>query len=243
MTEITREIRHAIAPKGVLRVALNHANRVLVTRDQEGSAQGISVDLARALAGRLHLPLTFIHRDRAVDVSTAAQADVYDICFLAVDPDRARTIHFTAPYAQIEGAYLVGPQCDTRDAHTLIDEGHKVGTVEGSAYTLDLARKPGSEYLVHFSDIRAALDALDDDAVAAVAGIRAVLEREAADRAGARVVDPSFMQIRQAMGMPAGRPAAARFLDFFVADMLRLGRVGEILERHGVSAGRAVSPD
>lgn len=240
MTEITKELRREFAPKGILRAVLNHGNRVLVTRDGEGNAQGITVDLARVLAERLNLPLTFIHRDQAIDVSSVAQDDVYDICFLAVDPERARTIHFTAPYVQIEGAYLVGAHCDTSDALTLVSEGHKVGTVEGSAYTLNLSRKPGAENLVYFPGINDALDAMEAGEVAALAGIKAVMDREGAKRDGTRVVGPSFMQIRQAMGLPAGRPDAARFLDEFIADMARSGQVGEILERHGVSASCAV---
>lgn len=242
MTEITKELRRAFAPKGVLRVALNHGNRILVTRDDAGNAQGITVDLGRALAERIGLPLSFVHRDRAIDVSSAAQSDVYDICFLAVDPDRARTIHFTAPYVQIEGAYMAGPHCSTADAHTLVSEGHKVGTVDGSAYTLNLSRKPGAENLVYFPGIYAALDAMDKGDIAAVAGIGAVMEREAAKRRGARVIGPPFMQIRQAMGMPTGRSDAALFLDAFVADMARSGQIGEILERHGVAASCAVVP-
>ncbi|MDX1780557.1 MAG: transporter substrate-binding domain-containing protein [Thalassovita sp.] len=243
MTDSRGDLRRAVAPKGTLRAALNHGNRILVTRDAAGNAQGITVDLARALADRLGLPLEFIHKDRAIDVSSVAQDDVYDICFLAVDPERAKTIHFTAPYVQIEGAYLVGAHCDTTDAHTLVSEGHRVATVDGSAYTLNLSRKPGAEHLVHFPSIQAALDALDKGEVAAVAGIKAVMEREGAKRAGSRVVGPPFMQIRQAMGMPTGRPDAARFLDEVVADMARSGRVGDILERHGVSASCAILPD
>lgn len=242
MRPVTDELRHAFAPTGTLRVALNHGNRVLVSRDTDGSAKGITVDLAHALAKYLDLPLTFIHRERAIDVSSIAQDDVYDICFLAVDPERAKTIHFTAPYVQIEGSYLISPTCGTVDAHSLVNEGHKVGTVDGSAYTLNLSRKAGAENLVLYPDISTALAALDQRKVAAIAGIKDVMKTEADQRPGARIAEPPFMVIRQAMGLPTGRPDAANFLTEFVAEHLHSGYIKEILERHGVSADCAVVP-
>lgn len=114
--------------------------------------------------------------------------------------------------------------------------------VDGSAYTLYLARKPGAEHLVYYPDIQAALKALDSGEVAAIAGIKDVMQVEAALREGSRVVEPHFMEILQAMGMPVGRPKAADYLSAFIADLARSGRVGEILERHGVSATCAVIP-
>mgnify|MGYP001400410055 CR=1 FL=1 len=243
MMEVTDELRREFAPCGILRAALNHGNRVLVSRDGTGEAQGITVDLAHALAERLSLPLQFVHYDRAGDVSAAAPQGVYDVCFLAVDPERARTIFFTDPYVQIEGRYLVAASCHARDAASLVEEGHKIATVDGSAYTLDLSRKPGAENLVHYPDIPSALKALDEGQVLAMAGIGSVMAKEAALRPGARVVDPPFMTIRQAMGMPAGRPNAAAYLADFVRDMAISGRVAEILERHGVSGDCAVVPE
>lgn len=242
MIAVTDELRHAFAPTGTLRAALNHGNRVLVARNEEGEAQGITVDLARALSERLLLPLEFVEKERAIDVSSIAQDGVYDICFLAVDPKRAETIHFTDPYIRIEGSYLVSATCNTADANTLVAEGHNVGTVDGSAYTLNLARKPGAENLVYYPDIVAALAALDSGEVAAIAGIKDVMQAEADLRPGARVLEPAFMEILQAMGMPTGRPDAEAYLSEFVADMARSGRVGDILERHGVSAKCAVIP-
>ncbi|MET3587931.1 polar amino acid transport system substrate-binding protein [Pseudorhizobium tarimense] len=239
---VSDALRAAFAPYKRLRVALNHGNRVLVSRDKTGDAYGITVDLARALAQRLELELEFIHYERAIDVSNNAAYDRFDICFLAVDPKRAETIAFTDPYIRIEGSYLAAPHCDVPDADTLVADGLPVGSVEGSAYTLDLSRKPGSKHLVVFADVHAALEALDKGAVAAIAGIRDVMQLEAEKRPGARVLDPPFMEILQAMGMPVGRPDAAQYLRDFVSDMARSGRVGEILERHGISAACAVVP-
>src|SRR5690606_1086025 len=80
--DVTDELRREFAPTGVLRAALNHGNRVLVSRDEDGTARGITIDLAHALASELGLPLEFVHFDKAGDVTSAATSGVYDVCFL-----------------------------------------------------------------------------------------------------------------------------------------------------------------
>jgi polar amino acid transport system substrate-binding protein len=237
------DLQHQFAPSGAMRVALNHGNRVLVGRDASGEPFGISVDLARALAQHLSLELRFVHYERAVDVSASAGSNEWDVCFLAVDPDRARSIAFTEPYVKIEGKYLAGGHCTASDGDALVASGAPVGTVDGSAYTLTLKRKPGAEHLVTFEDIFAALAALDAGKVAAIAGIGSVMEKEALKRPGARVLVPAFMEIRQAMAVPQGRPEAAGALQTFLSDLAQQGVTGDILERHGVDRSCAIIPD
>ena len=65
---VSQQLRDAYAPKGRLRAALNHGNRVLVSRREDGTPQGITVDLASALAAALGVELDFVEYDRAVDV-------------------------------------------------------------------------------------------------------------------------------------------------------------------------------
>ncbi|MEC7760659.1 MAG: transporter substrate-binding domain-containing protein [Pseudomonadota bacterium] len=238
MTAIAKEL----APKGHLRVALNHGNKVLVQTDDDGHPSGIAVTLARAFAEHMGLELELISFEGAGQVSSAAQDDVWDVCFLAVDPDRRATIAFTEPYVQIEGAYLAGPHCAVADAPALIASGGKVGAVHGTAYALTLSRKPGAENLVYFDDNTAALAALDRGEVDAVAHIRQVVEAEGSTRPGSRVLEPAFMEIRQAMAVPQGRPAAAQALQDFLTDRLTSGFVGDTLERFGVSRGSAILP-
>lgn len=238
-----QDLKTEYAPTGFLRVALNHGNRILVTRAADGSPRGIAVDLAKALAAELDLELSFVEYDRAVDVSNTATSGAWDICFLAVDPKRAEVLDFTAPYVRIEGRYLAGPRCNAQTSDELVASGRPVGTVEGSAYSLTLQRQPGAEHLVVFPDIFAMLAALDANEIVAAAGIGDVMDAEAALRPGARTLQPPFMEIRQAMAIVKGRPMAARHLQDFVRTRLMAGVVGDILEAHGVGRQNAVLPD
>lgn len=222
-----------IAPTGILRVALNHGNPVLVGRDSAGAPIGITPDLARAFAQSCGLELRFIDFDRAVDVSASADQDAWDLGFLAVDPQRAETIAFSDPYLWIEGCYLAGPACTADDAWALALQGVPVGCVRGSAYTLTLQRLPGAEHLVLFESFAALLAALDDGRVAAIAGIRQAMEVQAATRPGARVLEPAFMEIRQAMAVPQTRTAALKAVTDYLDQARSSGALAAILRAHG----------
>ncbi len=178
--------------------------------------------------------MCFVEYDRAADVSADAKQDKWDVCFLAFDPKRARTIDFTKPYLQIEGSYLAGPSETARGAEELVASGAPVGSVKGSAYTLTLQRKTGSEHLVIFEDFKSLLNAFLDSKVAAIAGIHQVMLAQSEKRPGIRVLYPPFMKIRQAIGVPQGRPRAKAMLEDWRSSLVQDGTMGELLEKHGV---------
>lgn len=238
---ISEDLQIEFAPHGPLRVALNHGNRVLVGRDEAHNPVGISVDLARVLAAELGLNVEFVEFDRAVDVSNAAQDDIWDLAFLAVDPARAEVMDFTAPYVRIEGSYLLAPWVQVDDPEDVVSTGLRVATVQGSAYTLHLERQPGPKNLVQKPRIEDALAALDSGTVDAIAGIRQAMEAEAAQRPGTRVIGP-FMEIRQAMALPKGRARAREYLKAYLSQEVGSGKLGQILERFGVPQDCVIQP-
>lgn len=68
------------------------------------------------------------------------------------------------------------------------------------------------------------------------------MSTEAARRPGARVLQPPFMQIRQAIALPQGRPDAHAVVATLLRDLCTRGVTGDILERHGVDRKCAVIP-
>src|SRR6266851_7844279 len=130
-----------LAPTGKLRAAINFGNPVLAQKDPAtGDARGVSVDLARELGRRLGLPVDLIAYDAAGKVVDAVKTGAWDVAFLAVDPDRAAEIAFTAPYVVIEGTYAVPADSPLRAIEDVDRNGVRIAVGAKSAYDLYLTR-------------------------------------------------------------------------------------------------------
>lgn len=232
----------AFAPTGVLRACINLGNPILAGVDAQSRPVGISVDLAGALAKRLGVALELVVVDAAgksVETVTNEQADVG---FFAIDPRRAATIGFTAPYVLIEGYYLVRNESPVKTNADVDRTGTRVVVGQGSAYDLFLSRELKQAEIVRAPTSPAVVKTFIDTGCEVAAGVKQQLEQDVAGLAGYRLLDERFMVIRQAMGVPITRgEAALAYLKSFVEDMKREGFVQDAMQRHGI-AGVSVAP-
>jgi polar amino acid transport system substrate-binding protein len=226
-----------LVPTGVLRASINLGNPVLA-QGTPTQPRGVTVDLAREVAARLGVPLRLLCFD-AARLSFEAMADGRaDLGFLAVDPARATQVAFTPPYVVIEGVYVVPEASTVRSPADVDRPGSRIGVKAGSAYDLHLSRT-----LEHAEVVRGAegVDVFAAEGLEAGAGIREPATAWVAAHPGTRVVDEAFMQIRQAVGTPAGRgEAAERYLRDLVEELKADGFVAASLRRSGQTA--AVAP-
>lgn len=230
------------APTGVLRACINLGNPILAGLDAQSQPCGISVDLAGALAQRLGVPLALETVDAAgksVDVVSAEQADVG---FFAVDPRRAATITFTAPYVLIEGYYLVADASPVKTNADVDKAGTRVVVGKGSAYDLFLTRELEHAEIVRAPTSPAVVKTFLEGGYDVAAGVKQQIEADIAGTPGYRLLGERFMVIRQAMGLPIGRGEKANaFLAAFVQEMKTSGFVADALRRHGIT-GVSVAP-
>lgn len=239
---ISSSLRNDLAPKGKIRVGINHGNPVLASKDSfTGELHGVAVDLARELGRRADLPVELIGFDAAGKMFDAVKAGAWDVAFLAFDPGRAGDVDFTAPYIEIEGTYLVPPASPLRAVEDVDRAGVRIGISAKSAYDLFLTRTIKQAELVRASGPDAAFSLLLDGKVDVVAGVRQHLDANAAKLAGARVLDGRFMAIQQALGIPKGRIAGAKYLRAFIEDVKASGFVALALNKADVR-GVSVAP-
>ena len=226
-----------IAPGGRLRVALNMGNPVLTqSRTAQDRPAGVTIDLALAFAARLGVEVSFQEYTTAAQSGHAIGSDEADIGFLAVDPKRAERIHFSAPYVEIEGAYLVRNDSPLRDNAEVDAPGITIVVGEGSAYDLFLARTLRHARLLKVPTSEQVVAAmLANPGAQVAAGVRQPLESDAARLGGVRLLPGRFMVIAQAMAMPRTRSAQAfALLESFVDEQKRTGQIAQALARHGI---------
>ena len=237
------EARTELAPSGTLRAAINFGNPVLAQKDPAtGAARGVSVDLARELGRRLGVPVELVLFDAAGKVSAAAQEGRWDVAFLAIDPERAAEIAFTAPYVLIEGTYLVRADSPLRAIADVDRAGVRVAVGNKSAYDLFLARTLRTAQLVRAPTSQASIELFLSERLDAAAGVRQPLMQFAATHPGLRVLDGRFMAIEQAMGTPKRNAAGARFLYAFIEEMKASGFVAQALARSGQGEATVAPP-
>jgi len=242
-TSLPSPIVRAFTPAGVLRASINLGNPILANKDAAtGEPVGVSVDLARNFAQRLGVPIELVVFEKAAASVDAVRNDQADIGFFAIDPARSEGLKFTAPYVLIEGSYLVPAGSALQRNEEVDREGTRIAVGAGSAYDLFLTREIKNAQLVRVQGAQGVFDSLRASEVEVAAGIRQVLEAEAARTPGLRLLPGRFMVIQQAMGTPASRGAeAAAALAAFVEEMKASGFVAEALARHRIQ-GASVAP-
>lgn len=231
---IAQAVRDELAPTGTIRVGINYGNSVLAQRDRAtGALSGVAIDLAEELGRRVELPVELVAYESAGKMFAAVKTAAWDTAFLAVDPGRAGEIDFTAPYLLIEGTYLVPAGSAIQSVAQVDRVGMRVGVSTGSAYHLFLRRELKNAQMIEADSPTGAFHLIRDGKVDVAAGVRQNLVANAAQLPGSRVLAESFMAIGQAMGVPKGRHAAARYLREFIEEAKTSGFVARALERSG----------
>jgi len=228
-----------LAPNGVLRAAINYGNPALATMDtMTGELSGVSVDLSRELASCLGVPIEVVEYANARSVVDGARENLWDVAFTGIDPERAKEMDFSPAYLLIEGVYLVRDASPIRTISDVDHPGRRIAVSRSSAYDLFLTREIRHAELVRGDDPTRVADMLIDESIDVVAGVRARSEMDAQRISGLRLLDGNFMEIRQAMATPIGRPAGARYLAVFIEAMKASGLVERALRTHRVDSGK-----
>lgn len=234
-------VRSELVPTGTLRAGINYNNPLLARRDATtGELRGVAVDLSRELAKRVGVPVQLIPYDAAGKMTDAVKSGAWDVAYMAIDPQRANDIDFTAAYADLEGTYLVPAGSTVRRIEDVDREGVRIAVTTGSAYDLFLSRELKRAQLVRAASTPASIELFVSGKLDAAAGVRTALITAARTLPGAQVLSGHFMTIPQAAGIPKGRPAAIRYLREFIEDVKASGFVADALKRHGLTADDAI---
>lgn len=226
-------VRRDLAPTGTIRFGINVANPFLTRKESIfGELAGVAIDLAKAVAGSLELPFEFVTYDAAGKLFDAVDTGAWDVTFLAIEPARAEKVLFTSPYATIEGTYLVKSLVDFPTLADVDRPGVRIAVGRNAAYDLFLTRNLKHARLVRADKPSAALSLFTSGEADVVAGVRQGLTVFANGDGRLHVLPGCFMSIEQGIAVPKAKQFAAAYLQRFLDDEIKLGRVDEIIARH-----------
>src|SRR3546814_19590275 len=126
---------------GTLRVGINLGNILLVTgRGANGDPEGVAPDMAAAIARRLGVAVSYVTFATPGEVADAVADDLWDICLIAEEPQRAATIAFCDAYVELEATYLVPAASPLRSIADVHRPGVRLAVSDPAAYHLFLTR-------------------------------------------------------------------------------------------------------
>jgi polar amino acid transport system substrate-binding protein len=228
MSTVPTYITEDLAPTGALRAAINLGNRLLVQGTPEAPT-GVTVDIARELGSRAGVPVELVRVSSVPKTLEAMRAGQADVCFMAIDPERAAEIAFTSPYAVVEGVFVV-PQDSPIATVADVDREHvRIGVVKSSSHDGFLSRT-----LQHARVVRGdrGVDVFRDQGLEAAAGVRQMMTEYVASNPGYRLVEGRFMQVQQAVGATRTRaPQTLQYLRSFIEELKADGFVADAIRR------------
>src|ERR1700722_11673023 len=171
--KVTSVVVSQLAPHGILRAAINLSNFLLVTgRSPSGDPDGVSPDMARAIADRLGVPVKYVPFPKPGELADAAGSDAWDIGLIGAEPARAEKIAFTPAYVEIEATYLVPAGSPLRSIADVDKPGVRIAVSARSAYDLWLERNIKQATLVRSDGLASAFDEFAAQKYEALAGLR-----------------------------------------------------------------------
>jgi len=231
---IRQEIRKALAPTGVLRTGINLSNFLLVSgQNADGTPAGVSPDLTRHIAAALDVPCEFVLFETPGQLADAVADDVWDICNIAHEPDRARQIDFSQPYVLIDANFLVRTESAFTSNEDIDQNDVKIIAFYRSAYDLWLRDNLQHASLVAADSIQHSHDMFLRGEADVLASLKPRLQMEL-DTDRHRMIAPRFTAIKQAVGIKKTDPAILQFLNDLINDAIENGFIEASLAAHGV---------
>jgi polar amino acid transport system substrate-binding protein len=229
-------LKDEIAPTGKLRVAIgiSPAGGAYWSTKTESGYAGVPVDLGKAMADQLGLPVEYVAFPNSGQITDAAAKGAWDVSFLPEDAERAKKIAFGPIYEVTEATYIVRAGSTIKDYASLDQAGVNVAavndttTMRGAIAHLKNAKVTGYQT---FDEI---FNLLKDGKVDAFALSRDQLNALAKKLPGSRVLDETFKQTVTAVAVPLNHPLSLEYASKFMADAKSNGLLRKAFDNNGL---------
>jgi polar amino acid transport system substrate-binding protein len=235
-TRPTAEIRHVIAPTGVLRVALYTGTPTSLLAGDD--RRGVGYDLGRELAHRLRVPFEPLVFTRNADVLDAVTKGAADVAFTNASAERASRMLFTQPYLLIDLGFLARAQVPVASPEDVDRPGLRVGVTARSSSDAILSKSLASSVVVRAESITEGIQMMSSGAIDLYATNKATLYEMADKIPGAHVLEGNWGIERHALGIPLGRDRGLPYLRAFISDVIASGTVQAAVARAGLRGAK-----
>jgi polar amino acid transport system substrate-binding protein len=232
---VPAEVRQALAPTGVLRVGVYPGSPTSWVKDpQTGESVGIALDLGKALAQQINVPLQVIEFDRVAQVLDALKAGKVDFTFTNATAVRAKDMDFTAPLVRLELGYLVVGTSPLKSVAEIDQAGMRVGVSQGSSSQGVLTQLYKQAKVVPADSLAKAQSMLNAKQIEAFATNKGILFEMSDTLPGSRVIEGRWGLENLAIAIPQGRDVARPYVQNFAKTMESNGLLAKAIQRSGL---------
>jgi polar amino acid transport system substrate-binding protein len=229
-----------LAPTGSLRIAIAVSpspSAQFAIKDGE-TFRGVAVTLGHALAEKLGVALQILPHQASGEIQNSAADNKWDVAFLPVDDERKKFVDFGNAYHLLQSTFLVAPGASIRTVKDADAKGIAIGGVANTATFRAATKATPSATHIEFAKVDAAVAAMQEGRIQAIALSRESLSGLVGKIAGARILDDAFLNSSTAVCVPKGRPVALAYVSEFIEEAKASGLVRRALDEMGLTSSQ-----
>lgn len=229
-------LRDEIAPTGKLRVAIAISpagGAFWSTRTETGYA-GVPVDLGKAMAAQLGVPVEYVVHQNSGQITDAASNGSWDVTFLPKDPERETKMTFGPIYEVADATYILKPGSTVINFAGLDQAGVKVAAVNNTTTMRGAIAHLKHAQVTGYQTYDEIFNLLKNGEVDAFALSRDQLNAMAKKIPGTRVLEETFKQTVTAIAVPLNHPLSAAFAAKFMTEATADGTLRKAYDNNGL---------
>ena len=232
--------KRELAPHGKLRVAIavGPAPSALYAVKDGAGYRGVTIVLGTALAQKLGVPVEWVPHLATGEIQASAASGTWDVTFMPVDEERKKFVDFGNAYHLLQSTFLTAPGSRINSVKDANAKGIGIGGVANTA-TFRAAIKATPEAThIEFAKVDAAVAAMQEKKIEAIALSRESLSGLVGKIAGSRILDDAFLNSSTAVCVPKGKPAALSYVSKFIEEAKASGLVRRALDEMGLKSSQ-----
>lgn len=235
-----------VAPTGTLRVAIGvgpAASAFYSTKDPKtGEPHGPAVDLGAELARLLHVPVAYVEFPSSGAITEAADKNVWDVTFMPVDQQRAKSVDFGPNYYLFESTYLVPAGSKINTLADVDQPDVRVAGVTNTTTGRAAAASLKKAKLSTFRSVPELVDELRAGRTDAIALSRESLTNFSKKFPGSKILPGGFWHTGVAVAVPKGQAKRLAFVSTFIENAKATGSVRRALDNIGLKDAPVAPP-
>jgi polar amino acid transport system substrate-binding protein len=231
------DLKAEIAPTGKLRVAIGISaagGAFWSNKSESGAYAGVPVDLGKAMAAELGVPVEYVAYPNSGQITDAASKGAWDVTWLPQDPERESKMSFGPVYEVADATYIVKAGSPITNFASLDQAGVKVAAVNNTTTMRGAQAHLKTAEVTGYQTYDEIFKLLKSGEIDAFALSRDQLNAMSKKIPGTKVLDETFKKTMTAVAVPLNHPQSLAFASKFMKEAIGNGVMRKAYDNNGL---------